>query len=239
MTTEVIAKPDTDYRCKHCDRPMWRKGTPLEDRAPGSISHSGRGACTACYHRLYTLGGHPTQKAKHRVPQRRTVVRPADTTWQEQAACRDADPELFYHPEGETGFMKAQRISDARAVCAECPVLEICRANTLHEEYGIWGGLSEDERAAIRAGKPTEHGSGLMLVPAPANLPTKGNGLDPGPVAAHVAGLIEAGFNPTAIGRFVGVAPDAVRALVKGKTQHIHRLTAQKLLSVQVRKAAA
>lgn len=173
------------------------------------------------------------------VAQPRGAHTPIDTTWHARGACREQDPELFYHPEGETGSRKTQRISDARAVCEECPVLAICRANTLHEEYGIWGGLSEDERAAIRVGKTTEHGLGLMLVPAPAKLPTKGQGLDPGPVAAHVAELIEAGFNPTAIGRFVGVAPDAVRALVKGKTQHIQRLTAQKLLSVQVRKAAA
>lgn len=173
-------------------------------------------------------------------PRTRTLSPPADTSWHQQAACTEADPELFFHPEGETGFKKAQRISDARAICETCPVLEVCRANTLQEQFGIWGGLSEDERVAIRAGKRIAARSpGLTLVPAVVKLPTKGKGLDPAPVAAHVAGLMEAGFNPTAIARFVGLAPDAVRALVKGRTQHVHRETAERLLSVQVRQVAA
>lgn len=173
------------------------------------------------------------------IAQPRGATQPIDMSWHAKGACRKEDPELFFHPEGETGSTKNQRISDARAVCEKCPVLATCRANTLHEEYGIWGGLSEDERTAIRAGKRTSQSLGLRMVPVVAKLPTKGQGLDPGPVAAHVAELMEAGFNPTAIARFCGLAPDAVRALVKGKTQHIQRITAQKLLSVQVREVAA
>jgi len=38
-----------------------------------------------------------------------------------------------------------------KAVCASCPVIAACRAHALavQEPYGIWGGLSEDDRLAI------------------------------------------------------------------------------------------
>jgi len=44
-------------------------------------------------------------------------------------------------------------------VCASCPVIAQCRAHALavQEPYGIWGGLSEDDRLAIIGNeKPSE-----------------------------------------------------------------------------------
>ena len=49
------------------------------------------------------------------------------------------------------------RVSAARpdaaavAVCAGCPVLQQCRNHGLsvREPYGVWGGLTEDDREAI------------------------------------------------------------------------------------------
>ena len=68
--------------------------------------------------------------------------------WQYQGACREADPTLFFHPEGERGAARRQRDNAAKAVCATCPVLEMCREHSLQvrEPYGVWGGLTEDER---------------------------------------------------------------------------------------------
>ena len=39
----------------------------------------------------------------------------------------------------------------AKSVCARCPVVAQCAAHalTVREPYGVWGGLSEDEREAI------------------------------------------------------------------------------------------
>jgi WhiB family redox-sensing transcriptional regulator len=39
----------------------------------------------------------------------------------------------------------------AKAICRECPVLEKCRDHALAvgEVYGIWGGMSESERATV------------------------------------------------------------------------------------------
>ena len=77
-----------------------------------------------------------------------------DEPWKAQGACNDADPDLFFHPEGERGQAKRERIAAAKAVCAECPVLAICREKALErrERFGIWGGMSETEREAAAAG---------------------------------------------------------------------------------------
>lgn len=68
--------------------------------------------------------------------------------WQLQGACRREDPELFFHPEGERGPARLARELAAKAVCASCPVLAQCASHALsvREPYGIWGGLSEEER---------------------------------------------------------------------------------------------
>ncbi len=75
--------------------------------------------------------------------------------WQLQGACRGADPDLFFHPEGERGPRKYARDAAAKAICATCPVLVQCREHALRvrEPYGVWGGLTEDEREAIVAGE--------------------------------------------------------------------------------------
>ncbi|HEX6416769.1 MAG TPA: WhiB family transcriptional regulator [Candidatus Saccharimonadales bacterium] len=70
--------------------------------------------------------------------------------WRHKAVCRDEDPELFF-PIGNSGPAKAQ-IEQAKAVCGRCPVIDACLAHALKtgEDYGVWGGLSEDERRALR-----------------------------------------------------------------------------------------
>ena len=49
------------------------------------------------------------------------------------------------------GPARARREAQAKAVCFECPAMAACRAHALqvHEPYGIWGGLSEGERAQM------------------------------------------------------------------------------------------
>lgn len=71
--------------------------------------------------------------------------------WQYDGACRDVDTTVFFHPEGERGSARRRRSDAAKAICAECPVLEACRAHALavREPYGVWGGTTEEERAAL------------------------------------------------------------------------------------------
>jgi WhiB family transcriptional regulator, redox-sensing transcriptional regulator len=80
--------------------------------------------------------------------------------WQQLGACRGEDTELFFHPEGERGPRRSNREAAAKAVCARCPVIALCRAHALasREPYGVWGGLSEHEREDVYA----------RSVPAPA-----------------------------------------------------------------------
>ena len=78
--------------------------------------------------------------------------------WQLRGACREVDTVLFFHPDGERGSARARRQAAAKAVCADCPVLEACRRHALavHEPYGVWGGMSEEERTRlIIASRPT------------------------------------------------------------------------------------
>ena len=71
--------------------------------------------------------------------------------WQMQAACRGMSSSHFFHPWGERGAKREARIKRAKQVCAQCPVVSICREHALQvqEPYGIWGGLSEDERLIL------------------------------------------------------------------------------------------
>jgi WhiB family redox-sensing transcriptional regulator len=68
--------------------------------------------------------------------------------WQLQAACRGMASAAFFHPWGERGRGRDERIQQAKQICARCPVIETCRQHALqaHESYGVWGGLSEEER---------------------------------------------------------------------------------------------
>ena len=71
--------------------------------------------------------------------------------WQYQGSCRELPSEMFFHPDGERGPRRRNRENTAKAICASCPVIAACRAHALavQEPYGIWGGLSEDDRLAI------------------------------------------------------------------------------------------
>jgi WhiB family redox-sensing transcriptional regulator len=70
--------------------------------------------------------------------------------WRERAACREVDPEVFF-PVGVTGAAVAA-IAAAKAICRECAARAACLefALTTNQEYGIWGGASEEERRDIR-----------------------------------------------------------------------------------------
>lgn len=67
--------------------------------------------------------------------------------WLDEAACRTKSPEMFF-PVGTAGPARGQ-LARAKSVCRRCPVITRCRAWALQtdQHYGVWGGLSEDERA--------------------------------------------------------------------------------------------
>lgn len=73
--------------------------------------------------------------------------------WWPQHACREEDLPLFF-----AGGMINRRPSDrvqllwdqAKEICQGCPVMAACRRDTLGEEYGVWGGLDQHQRYAVR-----------------------------------------------------------------------------------------
>lgn len=71
-------------------------------------------------------------------------------SWRHRAACLEEDPELFF-PVGNTGPALLQ-IEQAKAVCGPCDVIETCLRWALDtgQDAGVWGGLSEDERRALK-----------------------------------------------------------------------------------------
>lgn len=73
--------------------------------------------------------------------------------WQLNSACRGMDSSIFYHPDGERGQARENRISRAKAICDTCSVVNACRIYSIksREPYGVWGGLSEEERFAVIA----------------------------------------------------------------------------------------
>lgn len=64
--------------------------------------------------------------------------------WQQQAACRDTDPERFFSTDPEDR-------EEALRLCAGCPVRHECLEHALatRESYGIWGGADEQERKRL------------------------------------------------------------------------------------------
>ncbi len=87
-----------------------------------------------------------------RAPRPRTSDAPGwdEGDWSRLAACRGEDPELFF-PIGSVGPALAQ-IAAAKKICARCPVRASCLRFALVTglDYGIWGGLTEDERRRLR-----------------------------------------------------------------------------------------
>jgi WhiB family redox-sensing transcriptional regulator len=94
---------------------------------------------------------------------------PARVDWRSLSACRDTDPELFF-PLSAWGPGQAQ-IASAKAICAHCQVSSDCLRFALSsgQEFGVWGGTSEDERLAMRRAQ-------LVLTPRPGADPVNRGG---------------------------------------------------------------
>lgn len=71
-------------------------------------------------------------------------------TWRDRAACLDESPELFF-PIESTGPSLLQ-IEEAKSFCRSCPVAGACLnwAIEFRQDTGIWGGLTEAERHALK-----------------------------------------------------------------------------------------
>jgi WhiB family redox-sensing transcriptional regulator len=73
--------------------------------------------------------------------------------WQMMGRCRDRSGAQFFHPDDDLGrISRRMREAAAKRLCGSCPVRRECATHALSvgEEYGVWGGFSETERAMLR-----------------------------------------------------------------------------------------
>jgi WhiB family transcriptional regulator, redox-sensing transcriptional regulator len=84
--------------------------------------------------------------------------------WVHRARCKDEDPELFF-PVGTTG-PAATQIEQAKAICMLCEVRGQCLewALATGQDAGVWGGLSEEERRALRRARRREAAGNQVAV---------------------------------------------------------------------------
>jgi len=71
-------------------------------------------------------------------------------TWRNGAACLGESPELFF-PIG-SAYPALLQTDEAKAVCRRCEVVDTCLKWAIEsgQEAGVWGGLAEDERHALK-----------------------------------------------------------------------------------------
>ena len=93
--------------------------------------------------------------------------------WQEQANCANTETALFFPVEGEKYGDRKRREAKAKAICAQCVVIDECFVAGLDEDSGIWGGLNERERAQRMAPSVVRRGVSLVAKPAPVTVPTR------------------------------------------------------------------
>ena len=70
-----------------------------------------------------------------------------DDRFVKDAACKKADPAIFFP---ETGVHKAHK--EAVAICATCTVTKDCLRYAINNDiqYGVWGGLTPQQRMRSR-----------------------------------------------------------------------------------------
>lgn len=77
-------------------------------------------------------------------------------SWREESLCQSSNIDVFF-PVGTTG-PAIDLIEAAKTICDACPVARECLEFALEtgQEAGVWGGLTEDERRAIRKQRLSE-----------------------------------------------------------------------------------
>lgn len=73
------------------------------------------------------------------------TITPDDTAWQAQALCAQTGADFFFPEPGSS-------VREAKRICGMCEMRVACLEYALSndERFGVWGGLSEKERLALR-----------------------------------------------------------------------------------------
>jgi len=165
-------------------------------------------------------------------------------TWRAQAACVDADPDLFF-PEPGT---PVGRIADAKKVCAACPVRQACLEDAMRrgESEAICGGLTAGERRQLagsprgrRPGKASarqlavKHGAHLLvsLVEWRMNVQQVAESLGSTPMAVYLAYVM---LVPPCPGRPRNKKPSLIEDLVHTSKKELKALERRGLSHAEI-----
>lgn len=78
-----------------------------------------------------------------------------------EGACFGLETDLFYP---EPRIQDQEQLAVVKKICRSCPVQQACLDWALqYEQYGIWGGTSENERRRMRAAGPRKR-NGWVIV---------------------------------------------------------------------------
>jgi hypothetical protein len=132
----------TQGRRKTCTRCKARRS--VDWFAPNPLRRGGRSSmCVTCHNELadgirrkFNLGTAHVEET----PAEDFDATEIGVAWQKRAACRDADPELFYVDRGDSKGRAAQ----ARTYCTSCPVKQRCHQDGVNSpgRWGIWGSVN-------------------------------------------------------------------------------------------------
>lgn len=141
---------------------MWRGGV----LTTGTTFRPRQGRPVRTFHPAPAPASSPQPRKPAAPPRRPGVVRlrsagpvmSADET--AAAACRRADPALFFGGDGEPGRDRASRVARAREVCFGCPVRAACLASATarRELWGVWGAVDFETERALRGAQATRSG---------------------------------------------------------------------------------
>lgn len=81
-----------------------------------------------------------------------------------ESACKEIDTEAYYLPD-HVGQYDKYLLETLRAVCAGCPVKRPCLKYAMrNERFGIWGGLTSAERAALLESHNRKGSTGFAVI---------------------------------------------------------------------------
>ena len=94
-----------------------------------------------------------------------------DWHWQSSARCRSSKYGTRFDTEDP------HAMSAAKLVCHDCPVMLICRDYALRagESFGVWGGLTPQERAQRRYRLPRSGSPRYRMTAETHRMPTSNN----------------------------------------------------------------
>lgn len=78
--------------------------------------------------------------------------------WRARAHCANTYPDAFF-PDSKAGFYSGDGLT-ALQLCRACPVQQQCLefALSTNQEFGIWGGTSEEQRRRMRRNQGRDGG---------------------------------------------------------------------------------